>query len=69
MVLQPGDLLVVGTNNGGPGHLMIVGVRKNTIWHAGGRGARFDQTGWALGDGFERLFAVYRLEDRERWMR
>lgn len=69
MALQPGDLLVVGTTYGGPGHLMVVGVKKNTIWHAAGRGARFDQTGWALGDGFERLFAVYRLEDRERWMR
>ncbi len=69
MSVQPGDLLVVGTTYGGPGHLMLVGVKKNTIWHAAGRGARFEQTGWALGDGFERLFAVYRLEDRERWMR
>lgn len=69
LAVQPGDLLIVGTSAGGPGHLMIVGVRKNTIWHAAGRGARFDQTGWALGDGFERLFAVYRLGDRERWAR
>ncbi len=69
LVVEPGDLLIVGTTYGGPGHLMIVGVRKNTIWHAAGRGARFDQTGWALGDGFERLFAVYRLGDRHRWAR
>lgn len=69
LVSQPGDLLIVGTNDGGPGHLMIVGVRKNTIWHAAGRGSRFDQTGWSLGDGFERLFAVYRLGDRHRWAR
>jgi hypothetical protein len=69
ILVQPGDLLIVGTTAGGPGHLMMVGVEKNTIWHAAGRGARFDQAGWALGDGFERLFAVYRLEDRERWMR
>lgn len=69
LVVQPGDQVVVGSNNGGPGHLMLVGTRKNTLWHAAGRGARFEQTGWALGDGFERLFAVYRLGDRERWMR
>ena len=69
LIVQPGDLLVVGTSDGGPGHLMMVGVRKNTVWHATRSNAGFDMTGWALGDGFERLFAVYRLQDRERWMR
>lgn len=69
MVVQPGDLLVVGTTHGGPGHLMIVGVRKNTVWHATRSNAGFAMTGWALGDGFERLFAIYRLQDRERWTR
>jgi len=67
--VQPGDLLVVGTSKGGPGHLMIVGARKNTVWHASNSASGFCQTGWALGDGFERLFAVYRLGDRERWVK
>lgn len=66
--VQPGDLLIVGASGGGPGHLMIVGVKKNTVWHAAGRGARFEQAGWALGTGYERLFAVYRLDDRDRWI-
>ena len=69
IITQPGDLLVVGTTQGGPGHLMIVGVKKSHIWHAAVRGGSFHQTGWALGDGFERLFAVYRAGDRWRWAR
>lgn len=65
---QPGDLLVVGTSDGGPGHLMMVGARKNNIWHATAASG-FTQAGWSLGTGFERLFAAYRLGDRERWVR
>lgn len=67
--LQPGDLLVVGTSAGGPGHLMIVGAQKNTIWHASNSRQGFCRSGWCLGDGYERLFSVYRLGDRERWAR
>lgn len=65
---QPGDILVVGTTHGGPGHVMIVGGRKNTLWQAH-PASGFAQSGWALGQGFERLFAAYRLGDRERWLR
>jgi cell wall-associated NlpC family hydrolase len=65
---QPGDVLVVGTSDGGPGHVMIVGGRKNTLWHATTTSG-FAQCGWALGLGFERLFAAYRFGDRERWLR
>lgn len=65
---QPGDLLVVGTTAGGPGHLMMVGPKKNTLWHCTSA-AKFNQTGWALGLGFERLFGAYRIGDRERWLR
>lgn len=67
-VLEPGDLLVVGTSAGGPGHLMIVGPQENTIWHSV-QGQGFRMGGWGLGDGWERLFAAYRLGDRERWTR
>jgi cell wall-associated NlpC family hydrolase len=64
--LEPGDLLVVGTSKGGPGHIMIVGPRRNTIWHTTViPGAH--QAGWALGTGYERIYAVYRLKDRHRW--
>jgi cell wall-associated NlpC family hydrolase len=67
MALEPGDLLVVGTQLGGPGHLMIVGPRKNTIWHAM-PGSQVAQCGWCTGDGYERVFAVYRLLDRDAWL-
>lgn len=57
--LQPLDILVVGTSAGGPGHLMLVGPRRNTLWHCSNT-AGACQTGWSLGDGYERLHAAYR---------
>lgn len=63
--LQPLDLIVTGPSTGGPGHLMLVGPRKNTIWQAI-QGPGVSWTGWSLPDEW-RLFRVYRFEDRERW--
>ncbi len=63
MSVQPGDVLVVG--QGGPGHAMIVGPRRNTIWHAGGPHVHY--TGWVLPP-HSKLFAVYRLLNRDSWI-
>lgn len=65
--VQPFDLLVAGPAFGGPGHLMLVGPRRNTLWHCSG-GCGTDRAGWALERGYETLFAVYRLADREHWL-
>jgi hypothetical protein len=65
---QPGDVLVVGTGAGGPGHVMLVGARENNVWHSTAASG-WAQCGWALGQGFERLFGAYRLDDRHRWLR
>ena len=61
--VQPGDILVVG--QGGPGHAMIVGPRRNTIWHAAGANVHY--TGWVLPHQSQ-LFAVYRLRNRDSWI-
>jgi hypothetical protein len=63
MSVQPGDILVVG--QAGPGHAMIVGPRRNTIWHAGGPSVHY--TGWVLPP-HSKLFAVYRLRNRDSWI-
>lgn len=63
MAVQPGDVLVVG--QAGPGHAMIIGPRRNTIWHAGGSHVHY--TGWVLPP-HSKLFAVYRLLDRNSWI-
>lgn len=67
-LLQPGDVLVVGPRGAGPSHAMLVGPVRNTVWHCTA-GAGVHQAGWALGTGYERLHAAYRLGDRERWLR
>lgn len=65
--VQPGDIVIVGPNGGGPGHAMIVGPRENTLWHATGtRGVHY--TGMGLPASYQ-FFAAYRFEDRERWYR
>jgi len=65
--LQPFDLIVVGPNEGGPGHAMLVGPQRNTLWHCT-KGVGVHKAGWCLGDGYNRLFAAYRMGDRERWL-
>lgn len=35
--LEPGDIVVTGPRNGGPGHAMIVGGRPNELWHCSGK--------------------------------
>lgn len=32
--LHPGDLVVAGPPDGGPGHALFVGAAPNTLWHA-----------------------------------
>ena len=63
--VEPGDIVVTGAVGGGPGHVAIVGARRNTLWHAVS-GPGFHQTGWALLSG-QVLWAVYRIEDKHRW--
>lgn len=57
--LEPGDVIVVGPSDGGPGHAMIVGTRKNELWHSTGRNVH--RSGLAFAQGYNRVFRVYRM--------
>lgn len=66
--VQPGDIVVTGYPGGGPGHVEIVGPRRNTLWHALPQ-AGFHQTGFGFLEGRQLLWRIYRLGDRWRWTR
>lgn len=63
--VEPGDVIVSGPMGGGPGHAIIVGPQENTVWQASGLGIHF--TGLASMPATYRVFAVYRMLDRELW--
>ena len=66
---EPGDILITGPKRGGPGHAMIVGFRRNTLWEA--TSPRIHQVGWSLkGNLHNKLFRVLRMTDRsKRWVK
>lgn len=66
--IEPGDIVVTGHAQGGPGHVMLVGPYRNTLWHCVNE-IGVCQTGLGLADGYETIFGVYRFDDRERWLR
>lgn len=65
IAVQPADILVVGEPRGGPGHAMIVGPRRNTLWHATPIGVHY--TGFGQYAGRAVVHEVYRMRDRARW--
>lgn len=64
LVVQPGDILVVGPETGGPGHGIIVGPDASTLWEAGSRCVQ--KIGCGLPDGIE-LFAIWRKTNKGSW--
>lgn len=65
--VEPGDIVVTGTPGGGPGHVEIVGARKNELWHAQPTPG-FHQGGWSFLEQ-QVLYAIYRIDDKWRWSR
>jgi len=63
--MQPGDIVVVGPPNGGPGHALIVGFRPNTLWHAANPAVHQTGIGFIVGE--QKVFRVYRLLNRHLW--
>lgn len=64
---RPGDVIVVGSGRAGPGHAMLVGTEKNTIWQSNVRVGVY-KGGFSLLSGYESLHRVYRLTNlEERW--
>lgn len=62
--VEPGDVLVTGPREGGPGHAVIVGPRANTLWQSTSAGVHF--TGMALPEAYQ-LHAVFRPRGKEDW--
>ena len=63
--VEPGDVLITGPEGGGPGHAIIIGPRRNTMWQASGTaGVHF--TGLALPNIYK-FYGAYRFTDRDTW--
>jgi len=56
--LQPGDVIVTGQASGGPGHAILVGSQRNTIWQATKKGVK--KGGFGFMSYFQQVMAVYR---------
>ena len=62
---EPGDLFVTRSRGGGPGHVIIVGPRRNTVWQAGSQAVA--QGGWSLIDQHQFMTHHFRFGDRQSW--
>lgn len=65
--MQPGDILVIGHGNAGsPGHVMLVGPRKNALWHST-EDVGVHYTGLSLPLGSTH-HSTYRCTNRDQWL-
>lgn len=62
-IWEPGDIVVVGAPNAGPGHAMIVSCRKNVLYHATNQGIVTTGITFPVGTSLD----VFRLLDKEKW--
>lgn len=63
-VVKPGRIILTGHSDGGPGHVMIAGPRKNTLWHCN-PGIGVKQTGFAFAERSQSVYGIYRITDLE----
>ena len=63
--IKPGDVVVVGHPEGGPGHAMIAGTVPNTLWQASTTCVHF--TGLGLVAEQQKVFRVYRIDEISKW--
>lgn len=63
-VLHPGDAVVIGPEYGGPGHILIVDGKKNSLAHAC-YGTRVVRVGMSFLYDSWRVFRVYRIKELE----
>ena len=65
--MQPGDVLITGPKNGGPGHAIVAGA-DGALWHCDG--SFVSRMGLSLnGQGVFVLKTIKRPLNRERWLR
>ncbi len=63
--VEPGDVIVTGHAQGGPGHAILVGAQKNTLWQAMRKQVRMG--GFGLLEHYQRIFIIYR-PDKTLWL-
>ena len=64
--VQPGDVLVIGHLKKGPGHCLLVGYRRNTVWECAH--GQVCQTGWVLPNTWM-VYHIYRKKGRgQAWL-
>lgn len=66
-VVEPADVIITKAPKGGPGHVMLVGARRNTIWHCN-VGVGVVMSGFSLPAEFAQIHSIYRFDDREKWL-
>jgi len=66
-ILQPGDVIVTGQAQGGPGHAILVGAQRNTVYQATKKGVR--KGGWGFISYFQQIVCVCRPTDKDSWLR
>ena len=65
--VEPGDILICGSKQGGPGHAMIAGTRQSILWHTNSH--KVVQTGLAFPQaGMYHLHRVLRSNDKDKWL-
>lgn len=62
VLLEPGDVVMVGT--GGPSHVLIVGPRPNSLWHAV-QGAAVVETGIGV---LDHALRAWRMMEKQNWL-
>ena len=62
--VEPGDIAVTGPKGGGPGHVLIAGVRPNTWFHATPNGVQMAGSSYSS----DMLpFRIFRYSDKKSW--
>lgn len=67
--LEPGDIIVCGPKDGGPGHGMVVGVEKNVLYHCDHLSVT--RTGCSFGEKKNSVYCfkkVYRLSGKKAFL-
>lgn len=61
--VQPGDVVIVGPKDGGPGHAMILGTKPNQVWQSSKPAVHY--TGFGPQPGAELFFGIFRVDKKE----
>lgn len=65
-IIEPGDVIITGEQDGGPGHAILVGAEENTLWQAMYHGVQ--RCGLGLIQDYQRVFRIYRFKDKHSWV-